>query len=56
MVVKCLNSLPLWFTKELSRLKIYPRSFSKVGSVYMKERGKKDVRKYITKYNRVVHS
>lgn len=56
MEVKCLNSLPLWFTKELSRLKIYPRSFSKVGSVYMKERGKKDVRKYITKYNRVVHS
>jgi len=56
MEVKCLNSLPLWFTKELSRLKIYPKSFSKVGNVYIKERGKKYVREYFTKYNRVIHS
>ena len=39
MEVKCLNSLPYWFVKYLSSNKIYPTSFSKVGSIYMKERG-----------------
>lgn len=38
MEVKSLNSLPLWFTKYLSINKIYPQSFSKVGSIYKKER------------------
>lgn len=39
MEVKTLNSLPLWFTKILSQLKIYPKSFSKYGSIYKKECG-----------------
>lgn len=50
MEVKCLFSLPLWFTKELSKYKIYPRSFSKVGNIYIKERGKNNVRKYFSKH------
>ncbi|MBQ7104596.1 MAG: polyphosphate polymerase domain-containing protein [Bacilli bacterium] len=51
MEVKCLFSLPIWFVSELNKLKIYPKSFSKVGNIYIKERGKKNVRKYIKKYN-----
>lgn len=39
MEVKCLYGLPLWFTKILSENRIYPISFSKVGSIYKKERG-----------------
>lgn len=38
MEVKSLDSLPLWFTSYLSQNKIYPKSFSKVGSIYTKER------------------
>lgn len=41
MEVKCTNSLPLWFVKILNENKIYPSSFSKVGNIYMKERGGK---------------
>lgn len=37
MEVKTLDSLPIWFTKLLSELKIYPKSFSKYGSIYKKE-------------------
>ncbi len=40
MEVKTLNALPLWFVSILSRLKIYPSSFSKYGSIYEKERCK----------------
>ena len=39
MEVKCLETLPYWFVKYLSKNKIIPRSFSKVGSIYLKERG-----------------
>lgn len=39
MEIKSLYGLPLWFTKILSEEKIYPTSFSKVGSIYKKERG-----------------
>ena len=39
MEVKTLDSLPCWFVNYLSVNKIYPRSFSKVGSIYEKERG-----------------
>lgn len=39
MEVKCLGSLPLWFTKVLSKYQIYPSSFSKIGNIYKKERG-----------------
>ena len=36
MEIKTLGSLPLWLVKSLSRLKIYPTSFSKYGSIYKK--------------------
>ena len=45
MEVKSLYGLPLWFTKILSSNNIYPVSFSKVGSIYKKER-ENYVRKY----------
>lgn len=32
--IKTLDSIPLWFVKVLSELKIYPTSFSKYGSIY----------------------
>ena len=38
MEVKSLNALPLWFVKILNENKIYPTSFSKVGSIYMEEK------------------
>ena len=34
MEVKTMNSMPPWFVKELSRLKIYPARFSKYGKIY----------------------
>ena len=34
MEVKVSDSMPLWFTKALSNLKIYPKSFSKYGEDY----------------------
>ena len=37
MELKTLGALPLWFTKILSQLKIYPMSFSKYGSIYKKK-------------------
>ena len=37
MEIKTLNSMPLWLTRTLSELKIYPISFSKVGEIYKKE-------------------
>lgn len=36
MEIKTLDSIPLWFVKVLSDLKIYPTSFSKYGSIYLK--------------------
>lgn len=44
MEIKSLSSIPLWFTKILSQLNIYPTSFSKYGSIYKKERGILNVR------------
>jgi len=41
MEVKSINNLPFWFVEFLSENKIYPCSFSKVGSIYMKEWMKK---------------
>lgn len=38
MEIKTLGSLPMWFIKVLEKIDIYPRSFSKYGSIYMKER------------------
>lgn len=32
--IKCIESMPLWLTKELDRLKIYPSSYSKYGTAY----------------------
>ena len=37
MEIKTLNSIPLWLTSALSKFKIYPISFSKVGEIYKKE-------------------
>lgn len=34
MEIKCIGSMPLWLTKELSELKIFPSSFSKYGKAY----------------------
>lgn len=42
MEVKTLDSYPLWFTKILSDLKIYPKSFSKYGNVYKQQIFKKE--------------
>ena len=39
MEVKVLDSMPIWLVKSLSDLKIYPVSFSKVGSIYAKSKG-----------------
>lgn len=38
MEIKYLNALPLWLVQCLSDLRIYPTSFSKLGSVYKKNR------------------
>ena len=37
MEIKTLNSMPMWLTRILSKLKIYPSSFSKYGEIYKKE-------------------
>lgn len=37
MEIKTLGSMPLWLVRSLSKLKIYPTSFSKYGSIYQKE-------------------
>lgn len=36
MEVKTLNAMPLWFVRAMSKMKIYPASFSKYGRVYEK--------------------
>ena len=38
MELKTLDSLPLWFTKIINELKIYPTSFSKYGKIYIKNK------------------
>jgi len=42
MELKTLGGLPLWFSSILSKLKIYPSSFSKYGNVYKKYLIKKE--------------
>lgn len=32
--IKCVESMPLWLTRELDRLKIYPSTYSKYGTAY----------------------
>lgn len=39
MELKSLGAMPLWFTNILTKLKIYPKSFSKYGSIYKKMKG-----------------
>lgn len=34
MEIKVLDAIPLWLVKELSELKIYPTSYSKIGTIY----------------------
>lgn len=43
MESKILGATPLWFTKILSELDIYPVSFSKYGNIYKKEKNAFDV-------------
>ena len=38
MEIKTLNAMPLWLVRSLSSLAIYPVSFSKYGSIYIKDR------------------
>lgn len=38
MESKIMGAMPLWFTRILSELSIYPVSFSKYGNIYKKER------------------
>ncbi len=40
MEIKTLGAFPLWLTRYLSELKIYPTSFSKYGKIYEKENEK----------------
>lgn len=47
MEIKTLDSMPLWLVSVLSRLKIYPTSFSKYGKIYEKEKKRK--RKYLVR-------
>lgn len=42
MEIKTLGAIPLWLVRALSELKIYPTSFSKYGSIYAKEKVKKE--------------
>ena len=37
MEIKTLGSIPIWFVRILSELKIYPHSFSKYGEIYMEK-------------------
>ena len=41
MEIKVPNTVPLWLAELLSKLKIYPRSFSKVGTAYKTMLGRK---------------
>ena len=43
MEIKTLGSIPLWLTRTLSELKIYPVSFSKYGSIYQKEKQEEEL-------------
>ena len=45
MEVKSLQSIPLWFTRILSDMKIYPNSFSKYGEIYKYKYEKNNVNK-----------
>lgn len=38
MEVKSIKSMPLWFSSILSKLKIYPSSYSKYGEIYKKRK------------------
>jgi SPX domain protein involved in polyphosphate accumulation len=43
METKALNAYPIWFSKILSKLKIYPISFSKYGNIYQDKLKESDV-------------
>ena len=36
--IKTLGAMPLWLVRSLSDLKIYPKSFSKIGNIYIKDK------------------
>ena len=41
MEIKTLDAIPIWFTKILTKCKLYPNSFSKYGKIYQNEQIKK---------------
>ena len=41
MEIKTLDAIPIWFTKILTKYKLYPNSFSKYGKIYQNEQIKK---------------
>lgn len=41
MEIKTLGAMPLWLVRSLSKLGIYPTSFSKYGSIYKKDKEEK---------------
>jgi hypothetical protein len=43
METKVLNSYPVWFSNILSKLKIYPISFSKYGSIFQNKLKESDI-------------
>ena len=43
MEIKADESLPLWLVQQMSKLKIYPQSFSKIGKVYQRIRKEQNV-------------
>ena len=51
MEVKSLQSIPLWFTRILSDMKIYPNSFSKYGEIYKSQHEKTNL-DYVKKLNK----
>ncbi|NLA76874.1 MAG: polyphosphate polymerase domain-containing protein [Clostridiales bacterium] len=38
MEIKALGSIPLWMSRALGEMEIYPASFSKIGEIYKKEK------------------
>lgn len=56
MEVKCLGAMPLWFSKKLSELKIYSRSFSKYGNEYKKQvENLEKEKEFINRYKKKIY-
>ena len=51
MEIKSLGNIPLWLTKVLSEMKIYPNSFSKYGEIYKKQVIKNSLNNKLLNFN-----